>query len=150
MIGRSRLKLRVKCLSKISGTVISSGAQLGRTIRAHSSSSATLKRQLEGISSTCAVICEVSQGSVLGKLLFLIYTAELLKVIEDHGLPAHGYADDTQAYGSCPPSRTAALRANMLHCIEDVSARTASNRLMLNPDKTELIVVRHKQDATPY
>ena len=89
--------------------------------------------------------------------MFLIYTAELLKVIEDHGLLAHGYADDMQAYGSCPPSRTAALRANMLRCIEDVSAWTASNRLKLNPDKTEFTIYmyvarisRDKQDAAPH
>jgi hypothetical protein len=30
-------------------------------------------------------------------MLLLLYTAELLKVIEAHGLPDHGYFDDTQA-----------------------------------------------------
>ena len=72
-------------------------------------------------------------------LLFLLYTAELLQVIEARGLLGHAYADDTLLYGSCLPSKAAALRSNVLQCIEDVTAWTASNRLELNPDKTEFM-----------
>jgi len=55
-------------------------------------------------SSPTLIVCGVLQGSAIGPILFLLYTAELCSLIQGHGLSPHLYADETQIYGSCRPS----------------------------------------------
>jgi hypothetical protein len=52
-------------------------------------------------------------------------------LIEQHGLQAHLYADDTQVLGSCLPCLST--------CLDDVASWMRSNRLQLNTNKTELL-----------
>ena len=48
------------------------------------------------------ISCSVPRGSALGPILFVLYTADLISVIESHGLLPHKNADDsTQVYGWC-------------------------------------------------
>ena len=82
----------------------------------------------------------VPQGSVLGPVLFLLYTGEINHVIDQYNLRSQCYADDCQVHSSCQPDKKDELIKSILICIEGLSLWMASNRLKLNPDKTEFVV----------
>jgi len=81
----------------------------------------------------------VPQGSVLGPILFVLYTADVLQLVKDYGLMPHAYADDTQILGICLPSETDMLQNRVSDCLDAVSSWMAANRLQLNHDKTEAL-----------
>jgi len=50
----------------------------------------------------------------------VLYTADLVRLIDQHGLHGHLFADDTQVIGSCQPRDINALQSRMSICLDDV------------------------------
>ena len=81
----------------------------------------------------------VPQGSVLGPLLYVLYTSEIFGIIDEFGLKVHGYADDLQLFDHVHPLHADDLVSRFSLCVDAIKAWMSSNRLCLNPNKTELI-----------
>ena len=79
------------------------------------------------------------QGSVLGPLLYIIFTADLGPLLAAGAVHSQSYADDLQAYVHCSAGRAISAVETISQAIETLQAWMSSNRLRLNPTKTQFI-----------
>ena len=81
----------------------------------------------------------VPQGSVLGPVLFTLYSQPLSDVISKHNCDHHKYADDTQLEKCAPPLDLPVVLKELELCISSIKQWMLSNKLKLNDDKTEVL-----------
>src|SRR6218665_2591233 len=74
-----------------------------------------------------------------GPLLYLLYTADIPAIFSKHSSSGHLYADDVQAFVHGPPSDQLALTGRTDALSRDLHLWMTSNRLSLNPNKTQFI-----------
>ena len=76
--------------------------------------------------------CAVPQGSILGPIIFLLYTADILRIVELHVLSPHLYADDTQIYGRCSPADVAQCQQR------GITTKIPENFVKVSPPVSEI------------
>ena len=93
----------------------------------------------------------VPQGSILGPLLFTLYTAPLQDIITAHKVDSIFYADDSQLYITLNPKHKDATLETLRNCVSEVIKWNSENKLRCNPTKTEVIVFssRYVQPPSP-
>ena len=82
----------------------------------------------------------VPQGSVLGPVLFLLYTQPFSQIIGKHWVSRSEFAGDRQLYDSVPPEQLDSLLCNMQSCVDDVKFWMMKNKLQPTAGKTEALL----------
>uniref|UniRef100_A0A9J7XR62 Reverse transcriptase domain-containing protein n=1 Tax=Cyprinus carpio carpio TaxID=630221 RepID=A0A9J7XR62_CYPCA len=67
-------------------------------------------------------------------------------IIRKHGVSFHCYAYDTQLYISSRPGETYKFE-KLMECIVDIKNWMTSNFLLLNSEKTEVLIIGPKNSA---
>lgn len=104
------------------------------------------RTQLVKIDNNCSAVCSlevgVPQGSILGPLLFCIYTSNFCNKLLH--CKSHMYADDTQLYLSFNRDKAAEAVTKINSDLKIIEKVSKEHYLFLNPNKSKLILFGNK------
>ena len=93
------------------------------------------------------VVSGVPQGSVLGPLLFLLYTSKLFSILENKLIV---YADDSTLMAVVPsPGVRVAVAESLIHDLKKVSEWCDLWGMKLNASKTKTMIVSRSRAIHP-
>ena len=91
----------------------------------------------------------VPQGSVLGPILFVLYTTPLSDIIANHSVNHQLFADDTQLQKSAPLNEVTNLTKELSACTDNIKTWMTENQLKLNDGKTEALLFPFSSSLKP-
>ena len=94
------------------------------------------------ISQVSSLSYGVPQGSLLGPILFILYTKPLSDLIQCRSIESQSFADDVQLQVYVPPSNIQSAIFSLETCLSDIQTWMLENKLKLNNDKTEALLLR--------
>jgi len=97
------------------------------------------------LSSLHTCLCGVPQGSVLGPLIFVMYTTPLSILISSMSLNHHLYVDDAQLFLYFHPSEFHSNTTHLQNALQQISSCITANLLTLNSSKTEFLFIGLEQ-----
>jgi len=132
MIDHTILLKRLGCSFGVTGTVHS---------WVHSYLQGRTQSVRIGTHSSAVTPCSIGvpQGSVLGPLLFSIYTSPISTIADSHQVSQQQYADDTQLYIALSPSDLSNI-TNLQSCLASLHVWFCENGMALNPIKSDAIL----------
>ena len=96
----------------------------------------------------------VPQGSILGPILFILYTKELSSIVEKYGIKLKLYADDSTLYlklnSTSNSTETESAIIYVQNCLHEIKAWMVHNFMKLNDDKTQLLVFGKQYNLNKY
>ena len=87
----------------------------------------------------------IVQGSILGPVLFIVFTSDLPQHVPNCKLVS--YADDCQFFDAETPSEIDALKHRVEDTLATVLTWFVQNRLKVNPSKTEMLVIKSRRQT---